>query len=224
VSTAICIPPHAAQLTRRGGALRGDVDGDGRRDVVTIRADRRAPASCGFYLDVATGRAHLSTRVPEGYKPPQDLPVSKWPFAEPYLAAVVRLGRRGAQVVVTRRHGAATVDVSLYGLVRGRLRLLRFPPPRATTLSLFGTVGTGDIHARCRRGGPLIVSGIVPLDPVGHLWRLDRTEFALSGARFRVTRHVSLTVREVQLERITRSWQLYVPPFAGCTLARGRRL
>jgi hypothetical protein len=223
-ATAICIPPRPGQLRRRGGALRADVDGDGRRDLVTIRADPRAPASCGFYLDVATRRGHLQSAVPEGYKPPQDLKVSEWPFADPYVAAIVGLGRRGAQVVVTRWHGAATVDVSIYGVVGGRLRLLRFPPPRDTTLSLFGTVGTGDVHARCRRGGPLIVSGIVPLDQAGHRWRLDRTEYMLSGGRFRVTRRASLTVREVEVPRAARRWRLYAPAFAGCTVARGRRL
>ena len=224
VATAICIPPRPAQLIRRGGALRADVDGDGRRDFVTIRADPRAPASCGFYLDVATGGRHLSTRVPAGSKPPHELPVSQWPFADPYLAMIVQLGPRGAQVVVSRWHGAATVEVSLYGVVGGRLRLLRFPPPRATMLALFGTVGTGDAHARCRRGGPVIVSSILPLDQAGHRWRLDRIDYVLSRGRFQVARRRSVTVREVQVAEVARRWRLYARPFAGCALARGRRL
>lgn len=224
-AVAICLPPRPEQLTRRGAAVRADVDGDGRRDLVTIRADRGAPASCGFYLDVASRRRHLSIRVPESYKPPQDLPVAQWPFPDPYVATVVQLGRRGAQIVVSRWHSASNANVGIYAVVGGALRAVRFPPPfLGTTLSLFGTTGTGDTEVRCRRGGPLIVSGVYALDPVGHRWRLDRTDYALVRARFRVVRRSSLTFLDVQRERVARRARLSVPPFSGCTVARGRKL
>ena len=216
---ALCVPPRPEQLRRRGAALRADVDGDGRRDVVTIRADPRAPASCGFYLDVASGRRHLSVHVPET----GERPIARWPYADPYLVAVVRVGR-GTQVVVSRWHGAASAFVSLYGIVGGELRPLRFPAPIDRTLGLYGSVGTGVTHVRCRLGGPLTVARVVALDPVGHRWRLERTEYRLASSRFRVAHRASLTYVEAQGTRVARREGLSAPPFAGCVVVRGRDL
>jgi hypothetical protein len=125
-------PADAATLPERraGGVLRGDIDGDGVRDRVSIRYAPRARASCGFFLVVATRGRTLSVRVPEWYKPPQDLPVSKWPFAEPFVAVIVRLNAHRSQVVVAREHGAAVVNISRYGVFRGELELIHFPAPR----------------------------------------------------------------------------------------------
>jgi hypothetical protein len=128
--------------------LRGDVDGDGVRDRVSIRYAAKALASCGFLLVVETRSKTFAARVPEEYKPPEDLPVSQWPFAEPFVALIVRLNAYRSQVVVARSHGAAVVNVSLHGIVAGRLAQLRFSPKLyADQLSLFGTVGTGDTNA-----------------------------------------------------------------------------
>jgi hypothetical protein len=63
---------EAANLPQRpgGGVLRGDIDGDGVRDRVTIHYAPRARASCGFVLVVETRRRTLAARVPQTYKPP----------------------------------------------------------------------------------------------------------------------------------------------------------
>jgi hypothetical protein len=75
---------------------------------------------------VRTRTQVLAARVPEWYKPPQDVRIREWSFPEPYLAAVVRLDAHRSQIVVARSHGASVAKVSLYGIAGGRLVLLRF--------------------------------------------------------------------------------------------------
>ena len=182
-----------------------------------------APASCGFFLVVATGARVLSIRVPEWYKPP-DRPIREWPFQEPFIALIVRLGGRGSQLVVAREHGAAVVNVSLYGIVRNRLEVLRFPAPFAHRLSLFGTVGTGDTTARCRRGGPLTVIGRWPTSASGTRWGLSRTDYRLSGGRFLQAGRRTTVGSQERIAALSHEWGADVAPFTGCIVARGRRL
>ena len=51
-----------------GGRLRGDVDGDGRRDEVSIRYAPSAPASCGIVLVVETRSKNLAMPVAWEYQ------------------------------------------------------------------------------------------------------------------------------------------------------------
>jgi hypothetical protein len=218
---------EAAKLRERraGGVLRGDIDGDGARDRVSIRFGPHARASCGFFLVVQTRRRAHATRVPEWYKPPQDVSAKRWPFAEPYVALIVRLEAHRSQVVVAREHGAAVVKVSLYGIAGGRLRLLQFfPKVYEDKLTLFGTVGTGDTNARCRKGGPLIVLSRSATSATGKRWRFERTDYRLSEARFSAVRRRSVVVPEAKVPLLSRRWDFDVEPFTGCAVARGRRL
>lgn len=227
-TTIVC--PRLAQapglpLRPGGSPLRADVDGDGRRDSVTIHYAPRARASCGFVLVVRTASRVFAVRVPESYKPPQDLRIRDWPFPEPYLAAAVKLDADRSQIVVARSHGASVANVSIYGLVHEKLVPLRFHPRTyENQLSLFGTVGTGSTDARCVRGGPLIVMGIWPRDSSGRRWSAQRSEYRLSGAG--VWRIRTLTVKGTsrRIDAVARRWWMGVAPFTGCVVARGRRL
>ena len=217
---------EAAKLPERpaGGVLHGDVDGDGFRDRVSIHSAPHARASCGFFLVVETRTRTQSTRVPEWYKAPQDLPVSQWTFAVPYVALIVRLDVDRSQVVVAREHGASVVNVSLYGIARGKLRVLHFfPKLYEDKLSLYGTV-TGDTNARCRSGGPLIVLSRGPTNATGTRWRFDRTDYRLSADRFSATGRQSAVVSEGKAPMLSQRWGFDVRPFTGCAVARGRRL
>jgi hypothetical protein len=201
------------------------VDGDGRGDGVTVRYAPRARASCGFLLVVKTASTVLAVRVPEWYKPPQNLPIRDWPNPEPYLAAVVKLGARGSQVVVARSHGASVANVSVYGVVGHKLAQLRFHPHTTDDqLSLFGTVGTGSTYARCARGGPLIVVSIGPTDSSGQRWSAQRREYRLAGDRLWLTRTRTLKGSERRIDALVSRWGMNVAPFTGCVVARGRRL
>jgi hypothetical protein len=174
---------------------------------------------------VRTHTQVLAARVPEWYKPPQDVRIRDWPFPEPYLAAVVRLDAHRSQIVVARAHGASVAKVSLYGIVGRRLALLRFRgSDDPDELSLFGTVGTGDTNVRCLRGGPLVFLSKGPLNTAGTKWIITRSEYRLIRDQFRLrgTRTVKSSWRRVNA--LARHWGMDVLPFEGCTLVRGRRL
>jgi hypothetical protein len=194
-----------------GGVLRGDVDGDGRADHATIRFALRARASCGFFLVVETSKQALSVRIPEWYKPPQDLLVSEWWPAEPFVALIVRLDTRLAQVVVARSHSASFANVSLYGIVRGKLKLLPLRGSGATPneLSLFGGV-MSSTQVRCRRGGPLI-----ELTWGGAYKRFRRTDYRLADGAFVIASRRATVKPTLNGD---------VEPFTGCAVTRGRRL
>jgi hypothetical protein len=216
---------HAEALSTRpgGGVLHADVDGDGFGDTVRIRYAPSAPSSCGFLLVVEMHRVALAVRVPESYKA-ENLPVRKWPWREPFVAAIVRLAPHRSQIVVARESGASVVNVSLYGVVGGRLRLLLFHPARyRAELPLGGTVGTGSTNVQCRRGGPLIVLSVGPTSATGKryafwksTYRLGLHGFSLTGKRTIVgtDRHISALAHRAGFDSRL---------FASCTLARGRR-
>jgi hypothetical protein len=216
----------AAKLPLRpgGGRLHGDVDGDGYRDRVSVRYAPASWASCGFVLVVKTRSRVLAVRVPEWYKPPQNLRMRDWWLAEPFLAAVVRLDSHRSQIVVARSHGASVANVSLYGAVGGKLVLLHFPRPYQSVLPLFGTTGTGDTNVRCARGGPLTLLSKGPLTASGRRWLISRTVYRLRKNRFE--RKGSRTVRSSmrRVDALARRWGMDAAPFTGCIVARGRRL
>lgn len=216
---------EAAKLPLRpsGGRLRGDVDGDGYPDRVSVRYVPRSWASCGFLLVVKTRSRLLAARVPEWYKPPQDSRIRDWWLAEPFLAAVVQLARHRSQIVVARSHSASVVNVSLYGVVDGKLVLLHFPRPYQDALPLFGAIGTGDTNARCVRAGPLILLGRGPT-ATGRRWFVGRSEYRLIKNHFRRmrTRTVRSSMRRVNA--LAHGWGMDALPFTGCTVDHGRRL
>jgi hypothetical protein len=219
---------EAAHLAYRpgGGRVRGDVDGDGRRDEVSIRYAPSAPASCGIVLVVETRSKNLAMPVAWEYKPVSDKIAARdvW-TAEPFVAAIVQLGPRGAQIVVARSHGAANAFVSFIGVVRGKLVLLPLQPREyADELSLFGSVGTGVTNARCSPGGPLVVLGLGPTSSTGKRWFFTRTEYRLAGGRLRKTRSRTIKSSPRRIESLARAQGFDALPFTGCLIARGRRL
>src|SRR5206468_173782 len=121
--------------------------------------------------------------------------------------------------------GASVVQVSFYGVVEGRLGVLRFQP-RAyeDELPLFGTVGTGSTNARSRRGGPLVVIGEVPTSTSGRRWRVNRTTYTLNGNLFSRSRTRTITGTWTAIDPVARRWGFSAVPFTGCIVERGRRL
>jgi hypothetical protein len=217
---------EAAKLPLRpgGGRLRGDVDGDGHPDRVSVRYAPRSWASCGFLLVVKTRSRLLAARVPEWYKPPQDSRIRDWWLAEPFLAAVVQLARHRSQIVVARSHSASVVNVSLFGVVGGKLVLLHLPRPDREALPLFGTIGTGDTNARCVRGGPLILLGRGPLTASGSRWFISRSEYRLVKNGFVRMRIRSVRSSMRRVNALAHRWGMDALPFTGCIVVRGRHL
>jgi hypothetical protein len=124
------------------------------------------------------------------------------------LASVLtsRQGRAAASSWSSRRVAGRWPCVCLYGIVRSKLELLRFPAPYEDKLSLFGTVGTGVTNAGCRRGGPLIVLGRSPTSATGRRWRFDRTDYRLAGDRFAIVRQRSTVVPEGEMTKVSQRW------------------
>jgi len=214
---------QAAGLPLRpgGSPLRTDVDGDSRRDAAAIHYSLQAPVDCGFVLVVKTASRVVAVRVPEPYT----MPVNRWPYPEPYLAAAVRLNAHRSQIVVALWHGASITNVGLYGLVGGQLARLRFHPRTSgDQLPLFGTVGTGSTYARCARGGPLIVASIWPKVSGGKRWSVRRTQYRLARGVLSLTRARTVTGSERRIDALLRRWKMGGLPFNGCVVARGRRL
>jgi hypothetical protein len=167
----------------------------------------------------------LAVRIPEWYKPPQDLSIRKWWLPEPYLAAIIQLQPRRDQIVVARSEGAANKNVSLYGLVAGRLERLRFRPSMyEDELSLFGTVGTGVTNVRCLRGGPLIVLNEWPTSATGTRWSVARSTYRLARGLLLRTASRTITGSQRRATAQRRAWGFDALPLTGCTVARGRRL
>jgi hypothetical protein len=228
-TAARCPPlPDAAGLPYRpgGGRLRGDVDGDGRLDRVSIRYAPAAPASCGILLVVETRSGAFALRVPWEYKPGfGKLPAHDVWTREPFLAAIVQLDPRRSQIVIARDHGASNAFVSFVGLVDGKLAFLPFRPRvYADELSLFGSAGTGVTNARCRRGGPLVVFGISPTSYSGKRWYFSSEEYRLTNGLLQRASSTTTTASRKRINALARQHGLYALPFTGCTIARGRRL
>lgn len=219
---------EASHLSYRpgGGRLRGDVDGDGRPDEVSIRYKPSALASCGIVLVVETRLKNFAMRVAWEDKSGFGKTAARdvW-TAEPFVASIVRLGPRDAQVVVARHHGAANAFVSFMGIVSGKLVLLPFQPREyADELSLFGSVGTGVTNARCSLGGPLVVLGLGPTSYTGKRWFFTRTEYRLAGGRLRKTNSRTIRSSRRRIESLAHARGFDALPFTGCVLARGRHL
>jgi hypothetical protein len=218
----------AARLPYRPGGrrLRGDIDGDGRLDRISIRYSPAAPASCGIVLVVETRAKVFALPVTWEYKPGfGSLRARDVWTPEPYLAAIVQLDPRRSQLVIARNHGASNAFVSFVGIVDGRLVLLPFRPRvYADELSLFGSVGVGVTNARCRRGGPLVVVGIGPTSYSGKRWYFSRTQYRLTNGLLRRTSSSTTTVPRKKIDALARQSGMDALPFTGCAIARGRRL
>jgi hypothetical protein len=218
----------AARLPYRpgGGRLRGDLDGDGRLDRITIRYSPAAPASCGIVLVVETRAKVFALPVGWEYKPGLGNVRARdvW-TPEPYLAAIVQLDPRRSQLVIARNHGASNAFVSFVGIVDGKLvRLPLRPRVYADELSLFGSVGVGVTNARCRRGGPLVVVGIGPTNYSGKRWYFSRTRYRLTNGLLQLTSSTTTTVPRKKIDALARQSGIDALPFTRCAIARGRRL
>jgi hypothetical protein len=220
---------EAARLPYRpgGGRLRGDIDGDGHLDRVSIRYSPAAPARCGIVLVVDTQAKAFALPVAWEYKPGLENVRARdvW-TPEPYLAAIVQLDPSRSQIVIARDHGASNAFVSFVGIVDGKLVLLPFRPREyADELSLLGSVGVGVTNARCRRGGALVVLGVGPTSYSGKRWYFIRTQYRLTNGLLRRT-STSTTTKgsRKRIYALARQAGMDELPFTGCTTARGRRL
>jgi hypothetical protein len=219
-AVASACPPvsTAPQLPVRPGGivLRGDVDGDGLRDVVSIRMAGAARMTCGFFLVVRSRRTRLAVRVPELYKPPNDwssAEFARW-ADEPYLLGLVALEPKGLGVLVARSHGASTSEATLFVVRATQLVAVRVP------FEFGGSVGTAVTQADCLR--PRTRALVLTWVELWR-WRFHREVDRLEGTRLRRLRSRSFAVPATRGQRLMTRWHVSGSPFPSCTTVRGRR-
>ena len=201
---SVCFPTDEKRAAR-GPTLRGDIDGDGRTDVVWTEAE---------WLDARHCRALLVVRVDDGiFRTPVASETGL--FAPPDLAGLVRLDRRpGLEIALVPWIGASTTFVNVYALRAHRLVRLEGP--------LFGHGGSvmtrsGVDCARLR--GALVVSTGASFLATRRRYRVVRRFYALHGDAFALKFKERYRVREAGLLRFPELAD-EIQPFPSCTAVR----
>jgi hypothetical protein len=186
IAAACASPGGIASLPAAGSQLRGDLDGDGRPEVVAVRYRPSAPPSCGFLL-TARGRSGLrSIRLhpPVGKYGPAAVWV-RYGLA-PAVRSLAAIDRRaGAEVLVQLWRGASSHGGSVFTLLDGRLRRMRIDGSWNDEFSWWGSVahnanvdclgGPGSGRVATRSGG---------VDADGRHLIEARGVYVVRGARF----------------------------------------
>jgi hypothetical protein len=151
----------------KGKALRGDVDGDGGTERVTLRVDRRRPRACRHVV-VAGKRS----------APVRPLP---WPGTAPRLLLLAEIdGRAGVEPVVTMSPANVYRPGAMFAARGGRLVRLRlargnlFPLDDEFPTSTDCTGEPGEIE---------VITSLVAEDD--SFWDVTRSRYRVRGRRFR---------------------------------------
>jgi hypothetical protein len=190
-----------------GPSLRGDVNGDGTVDRISVRAVLNAPVSCGFFV-VATSRKHVYSSVIPMSNLPQRTIRSLLKMqgavsgAAPVVSALVPVEPgRGLVVAVTVEHGASMGSAALFSTRGNRLVRLRIKGKYPdNTLAYDGVVTTmaGVDCVAPNRSGRIVAGDyfLLPgsITPGTERWGLRRTFYRVVGTTLRVTRKIRRTL------------------------------
>jgi hypothetical protein len=209
--------PHSVAklpILRAGGVLRGDVDGDGRRDTVTIRRAARAPVRCTWFVAVETHHGTLSHTL-ESTSPVSDL--------LPAVARLARVHRHGLAVVAEVEHGASTGTAAVLVVTHGRLALV--PAPPRTGFYYNGSV-THLNAVDCFRGpgsGRIVISGAWLPSSTAKRMAFERRIYALRESRLVLEKVIRRTTRPPGLPPRTPEFRGSML-FASCSVAANPRV
>jgi hypothetical protein len=217
----------AGSLPTMGPGLRGDVDGDGRRDRVTIVYAPRAPVSCAFFALARTGRGDRAVRLDTSGQKSSRLPAQehvRW-YSEPALMALAAVDRQpGLEIFVRLWHGASRGGGTLLTVRGSRLAPMRLG--RVGGWNWGGTVMTQS-YVDCvygRATGYVAVTGEQAVRQ-GSAWTRTqwRSLFRADGTTFRIVRtRIRRGLRPGQV------WRTDIPevrggePFRSCTVVSAR--
>jgi hypothetical protein len=168
----------ATSYRSNGQALRGDVNGDGSADRVTLRADRKRPPACRYAL-VAELRPGIAVVAP--VKP---LP---WPGTSPRLLLLAEIdGRAGLEPVVTLSPAAAYRPGAVFTMRNGKLARLQLEGARPANLfPLYDEFPSG-VDCTGERGAIVGTFGNLA-QPDSH-WDIKRSVYRADGVRFELLR------------------------------------
>jgi hypothetical protein len=137
------------------GSSRGDVDGDGTDDAVSLAADAGAPAGCRAFVVVETASAMLAEEIAD---PELSLDLG-FPAVEA-IAAVDQVP--GDEIIVRIAAGASTLFTGLFTVHEGVLARVRVSGSSANG-NLFPTGGSvGHIEGTDCEGDRVVVSVALP--------------------------------------------------------------
>ena len=188
-----------------GTVLRGDVDGDGRRDVVYLATRSGASVACRYVLIAATSaKQRISIPISQqGVGAAPDL--RPWPAGLPALDALARVDTRaGAEIAVSQWSGSSTLFIAVYTVRDGRL--VRFelgkpfaqPTPATNTFPVGGSFDTvGGLDCGAPASGQILSSYAVRS---GSHYRIVRTYYRVEGVGLREIRRARVTSKDLPAE------------------------
>jgi hypothetical protein len=205
--------PNQAEVTsdpsaRIGGSLRGDVDGDGGQDEVSLAFDQKAAQGCQAFL-VVEGGDETHVLAIQSFDSAYGLP-------QPRLNALTDVDPvPGSEIVVDLVAGASTQFVGLFTLTGGalaRVRIEDYVSPVADLFPYGGSVGHLEASNCADDTGMVVISTATPK---GADYRVTRRFFRFEGLTLRG--EPSATERErVALEDLDRFPEYESSPFGGC--------
>jgi hypothetical protein len=222
IAAACASPAASASLPAAGPQLRGDVDGDGRPEVLAVRYRPKAPVPCGFLLTARSRSVVSSVRL--------HLSASKFGSAAdavrygdaPSARSLAAIDRRpGAEVLVRLWQGASSQGGSVFTLHDGRLRRMTIEGRWDNEFSWWGSV-THNANVDClgRPGSGLVATRSGGVDVDGRHLVESRGVYVVRGTRFH-------RVRTRTNNRLSpgQPWWTDIPdvglgpPFRSCTVA-----
>lgn len=190
------------------GSLRGDVDGDGSPDTVTIALDPQGGEGCRAFLVLRLAASTLLAPIPQ-WEPTPALPA-------PHLNSLVEITPdSGSEIVVDVTAGASTQFEGVYTVLAGRLvPVMVTGTPSQGLFAYGGSVGHLDGQA-CTPGGSVVISSAVVVGPSGVRYRVVRRFFRASGNL--LTYEPDRTQRrDLRLSAMQHLPEFFGAPFARC--------
>ena len=177
-----CLTEDAAALEpslRKPESLRGDVDGDGNVDEISVAIDPQADGPCRYFLVVATSGALTAARIePTGLGPTDEALA---------LEALVPLDTEpGLEIVVDVWHGGATEFATVYTMRDEIPVRMRIEAPGITDdVFAYGGSLSGLSGVDCTgKPGIFVVSGA---HAEGTGWVVERRFLSLEDSEFRLS-------------------------------------
>lgn len=205
--------PNEAEVTsdpsaRIGGALQGDVDGDGSPDDVSLAFDDRGALGCQAFL-VVEDSGESAVLAIESFDRAFGLP-------QPRLNRLAEVDRApGSEVAVDLVAGASTQFVGLFTMTGGELARVEVPGDEFPADDLFpygGSVGHVEASDCAGAPGTIVISTATPK---GDDYQVTRRFFRFKGSTPRV--EPSSTERDrVAFEELGRFPEYRSSPFGGC--------
>ena len=205
--------PNEADVTsdpsaRTGGSLRGDVDGDGSPDDVSLAFDDTGALGCQAFLVVERSGESAVLAI-ESFDRAFGLP-------QPRLNRLAEVDSApGSEVAVDLVAGASTQFVGLFTMTGGELARVEVEGDEFPADDLFpygGSVGHVDASDCAGAPGTIVISTATPR---GDDYQVTRRFFRFRGSTPRV--EASSTERDrVAFEELGRFPEYRNSPFGGC--------